>query len=305
LTIAPRFLVVLRLLNNGLTDEQIGKRLGLSVLTVRDYLGDMRPLFRCNTRYELVRAARRRGVIPTPRVDRVRPVSLTTLETRIITLARQDLGDTAIARSLRKTRDSVKGVFANARRKLGASNRYDAIDKAHALGLITGPTFTHVRNPLSERECEIIEGLDSGLSRAQIGAELGISRHAVQYRIILLRAKLRVNDDVQLLDAVYDRGFHRWSRRPRKVARAEVDRLRAGNALPRLTPRLLEVLDVLVRHPRATFDDLARRLTISPHTLGVYAQILERALGASNRVELVVKARVTLRYPQAKEPRRS
>ncbi len=60
---------------------------------------------------------------------------------------------------------------------------------------------------------------------------------------------------------------------------------RCDNPLCELTPRQMELLEVLVANPAATNSDLAQRLYVSENTVKKYLKEIYRAVGAQNRSE--------------------
>jgi DNA-binding NarL/FixJ family response regulator len=63
---------------------------------------------------------------------------------------------------------------------------------------------------------------------------------------------------------------------------------RCDNPLCELTPRQMELLEVLVANPAATNSDLAQRLHVSENTVKKYLKEIYRAVGAQNRSECLV-----------------
>ncbi len=63
---------------------------------------------------------------------------------------------------------------------------------------------------------------------------------------------------------------------------------RCDNPLCELTPRQMELLEVLIANPAATNSDLAKRLHVSVSAVKKYLQEIYRTVGVRNRSECLV-----------------
>ncbi len=78
-----------------------------------------------------------------------------------------------------------------------------------AAGTLSGPESGPEKHGLTPREREVLLGIATGLSNAEIGELLGITTGTVKVHVNALLAKLGVRDRVQATIAAYDLGLVR------------------------------------------------------------------------------------------------
>jgi DNA-binding CsgD family transcriptional regulator len=77
-----------------------------------------------------------------------------------------------------------------------------------------------------------------------------------------------------------------WSKRQGKPPRGDVQSPQSGDApSPRLAPRLRQTLDLLLAGDSE--KQIARKLSLSPHTIHDYVKAIYRRFGVGTRAELL------------------
>lgn len=278
-------LALLQRLNVGETPDVISRRLHLSPGTVRVYAKRLYAVFGVHNRYDLILAARRKGVVPTLQSAGAVPRWLTGRRLHLLELAQRGLSHAQIAGTLRQPQKHVDKAFEYVRRRLDARTTLEAVDRAVEHGFLRGLAPQTVPNILSKRELQIVELLRAGMTPHHIGRHLGIE--GIPARVRKLRMKLRVADNEALVRAVDDLGLSAAGRYATRMSRAVTQQIAQHKRPEPLTEREGEVLAALVRWPRKTFDEIGSRLGISRGTVQYYAFRLKRYVGVRTRSELL------------------
>ncbi len=297
-------LAVLRALNRGRTTAEIAHQRGVTVASVRQYYKLLHRHFGTSSLEDLLHDARASGTIPLP-TQLPRPRWLTPLRLEYLRLAQHGYAHREIALRTGKTQANIDKSFEYIRARLSARTTADAVDIAITLGYLKGRAPTTMRNPLSRRECEILEYLAQGYSGWYIHKHVVAGAHA---RIRRLRAKLRVDTNEALVDAVERLGLHTFEKRPSHVARSSAAHIAAHQRPERLTERQIEILDELQRNPLQTEYDLAGTFGVSRTCISQHVFLILRYYGARNREELQERLAAVSRSTsrrQSREQRRN
>lgn len=274
--------------------EEIARRLGFTPGTVRTYAKRLYRDFGARTRYQMIANARRAGVVPADGVPAIRPRWLTTMRMRHLMLAHKDLSDAEIARQLHRTQRNVDRVFAYIRQRLDVATTLEAVDAAIELGLLPArepPRW--LRNPLTERECAILDLLARGWTPAQIGRKLNNS--GIYQRLRRLRTKLRVHSNDALIEAVDSLDLHRFAHRKPRVRRSAIEQIARHRRPEPLTSREEEVLRALSRWPDETYDEIGERLGVGRGMVTQHVFRLKRYFAVRTKEELIAQAKAKKR----------
>ena len=274
---------VLQLFNRGLASQEVADRLGLGAATVRTYASKLYEHFGVATRQQLVLAARDRGILMDPRlaankrarqlyVDPVTVPRLSRRQLEALQFARRDCGPAEIARAWKTSQANAEDALAMARKKLGVRTTPEAVERAISLNLL-GPLLASVRSPFSRREREVLLLLARGLSRQEIGSELGIKRLTASSYVANMRHKVRARSDDELLEVAERLG----ALGPRRVSRRRMQGVHARGLLS-LTARQLEVAHALCLPGALTHAQIAQRLGITKATVSTHVRVLKLRL---------------------------
>lgn len=244
-----------------------------------------------STRTELLDRARRLGLAREPLRGGLQRRTLKVIQRRILELMRHDLRVVDLSRMLKRTPRLVQSELYALRQSFGVRDNLALVDAAIRAGLLKGAKPEQARNPLTVRECEILDGLYSGLPARMIAEGLGLSKSNVSSRIRILKDKLNVETIDELLDEVERRGLYPSNRkRPQRVSRSAAARRRPRSAQV-LTLRALEVLLALASQPPTTHANIAHSFGISKGAVDQYSVLIQRRLGARSKREALRRAR--------------
>lgn len=275
----PSYLRVLHGVNAGRSYPQIAEALGVSCATLRTYVSALYAHFGVAALPELVRVARAAGLVADLGLryvqrDRALQPKLSQRQLEALDHSRQNRGPTEIARLWRTTVANAHDALREARLKLNAASTSEAVSKAIGLGLLAAlPGVTHA--PFSRRQREVLSLLARGYSRREIGEELEIGRLTAGKYISEMRARVRANDDNELLSIASDLRLMKPDKRfVARIRIIEVDKRRAIA----LTPRQYEVADAIVRWRHKPYREIATQLDIALGTIHSHVRVLKHRL---------------------------
>lgn len=283
---------VLDLMNAGLSNGEIAKKLGVTLRSADSYVTNVRTRIGGATRFDVVQRAREMKLVKTPKSGGLQEIALTPFRLRVLELAAQHLTNTQIGRKLRRKLDAVTDALKYTRAKLGVKTTTEAIDRAVDMGLLAIPKQKDAPNPFSARECDILEGLFAGLMHREIAEALEISIGNVGGRIKQMKSKLRVTTTDELLAEIervrlYTPRQHRKRFVPRK---ALAKRRPVSQGIQSLTERQVEVIQACARRPNGLLPEIAADLGISPNTLQGHLTNIRQRLGVNKSRDVAEEA---------------
>src|ERR1700693_633527 len=197
--LAPRELTILELVNAGLSDAQIAKRLRLTKGSASASVGRIRIKFGGGTRYDSVQRARALGLVrkpkdgglQPPRRARPRNVRLTPSERNVLELMNRGFDNAQIAKQLRITVASARTYAYRIGSKLGGGSRFEVVQTARRLGLVKALAHAGPAAPepvaskaphLTRRELDVLDLMNRGLTNGP--DRRGARRHALQRQLV-------------------------------------------------------------------------------------------------------------------------
>lgn len=259
----------LELMNRGLGNAQIAKALGVGLAGANAYVNHVFASLNAISRYDAVRKARDLGLVRPPVSGGLKEVSLSRFQQRVLRHVARHRTNTQIAERLGRSLDAVTSALQIARDKFKVETTAEAIDRAIDLGILAIPKPSEAANPFSKRDFDVLEGLFAGLMHREIAAEIDMCIGNVGVRIARMKSRLRVHSTEELLDEVERLNLYE----PRLPRKRLVERKVLAKRKPpsygviALTPRQIEVIEALARHPNTHLPVVASDLGISPHTL--------------------------------------
>ncbi|HEY5257328.1 MAG TPA: LuxR C-terminal-related transcriptional regulator [Candidatus Baltobacteraceae bacterium] len=284
----PRAQQVLELMNRGLTTPQIAARLRVSIRVVYECVSTVGSTIGGRTRYEVVQRARQLQLIQEPADGGIQEIALTKSHRRLLETAAAHVPVTRIAHRLGRSVGSVSRSLRMVEKRLQSDSAMEALDRAVDLGLTRVPKQKEVPQPLTQRECDVLEGLFAGLSQRKIAKELGLNRGNFYSHFALLKSKLRVLTRDELLDEVERlRLYTPCQPRKRLVARDTMaKRLPPSHAVAGLTPRQIEVIQTLSSRREATLTEIAQYLGFSRSRLQTHLNRIRLRLGVRKSIDI-------------------
>ena len=202
-SLAPRQLEVLDLVADGLTNAEIGQKLGISTLTVKQTLSDAAKRLGTGNRAGMVGAAYRWDLLaPSPLPAGVRLPELSVGAWAVLPLIARGLESKEIAAQL-----GITPVAADMRAKalmaeFGVGSRAHLVRVAVDAGALTpagslAPAVSRSQDVLPPRNAQALAMVAQGMSDAAVGRILGISEQSagnlVRGAVVKLRAANRAH----------------------------------------------------------------------------------------------------------------
>jgi DNA-binding NarL/FixJ family response regulator len=183
-TLSPRELEVLDLVADGLSNEEIGARLGIAAATVKATLANAAVKLGTGVRPGMVGAGYRRGLlVARPLPARVRLPELSVATWAVLPLVARGMSDAGIGAEVGAPPDTVKKRVARLLREFGVSSRAHLVRAAVDAGALTpglalaaaagGPGL--VGGVLPPREAQALGLVARGMSDRVVGDVLGLS----------------------------------------------------------------------------------------------------------------------------------
>lgn len=218
--LAPRELTILGLMNRGLTDAQIAKRLGLTRAGAAASVGRIRIKFGGGTRNDVVGRARALEIISAPKSGglqlprgfqprnvRLTP-HLTDRERQVLDLMNLGLTNAEIAQRLDVTLPSANSYVTNVRTRIGGSTRFEVVRRARELKLVKTSAKGGLQEiSLTAFQRRVLELAAQHLTNRQIGRRLRRNLDAVTDALKYARKKLAVKTTVEAIDRAVDLGL--------------------------------------------------------------------------------------------------
>lgn len=220
--LAPRELTILDLMNAGLTDAQIAKRLRLTKGSASASVGRIRLKFGGGARYDVVQRARALGILRTPKGGGLQPPRrargqrrapsrrphLTRRELDVLDLMNRGLTNGQIAKALGVTLSSANSYVTNVRTRIGGTTRFEVVQRARQLQFVKTPANGGLQEiVLTPFQTRVLELAAQHLTNTQIGKRLRRTLDAVTDALKYARKKLRVKTTVEALDRAVDLGL--------------------------------------------------------------------------------------------------
>lgn len=289
----PRQQELIVLLNRGLGNAEIARQFGIAKTSVERYVFLLKRVLGGDSRFEMVARARALGIVKAPRDGGIKARVLNPRQRAVLRLLREDIRPVDIARALRIPYEGVLASMEQLRLEFPSDTALQLVDTLIDAGLLPGQKPTVARNILTQRECDILDGLNAGLSARVIGRRLGISCSNVGNRVQMLKAKLGVTTIDGLLDEVERRHLHAFSskRKPRVSRRSVYIEPPTTAAAIHLQDRARTVLELFARWPDKTHREIAEYLGVSKGLIDQCSVQIQRRLGAKSRVSAVERAR--------------
>ena len=217
-------------------------------------------------------------------------VSLTENEKAVLRLVSREWTSRQIAQELGSTKAAVDSLCKTAVRRLGAHDRFDAVERAIARGELSERYRRRtIPNPLTVHQCRLLAGFAEGQSINELAAGFGNSRHTIDSALRIIRQKLGAESVAEAWSKA-----RRWKlvdRNGKRMARVRHDvftKLHTRRVLS-FTAREQQALEAFAR----TRDNkrLSRELNVAEKTVAHYWETLERKLGVADRLSVVLRSR--------------
>jgi DNA-binding NarL/FixJ family response regulator len=140
---SPRCIQVVAGFARGKTNREIGKRLGISALTVKTHQRRIAAAFGCGSRAAIVDHAYRHGYLSGLEPEPREPATLTVREQQLLERMTSDLTTAEIGRDLGRSENTIKTRTRALFRKLKAADRAHAVALGWQQGLLPGGDPTH------------------------------------------------------------------------------------------------------------------------------------------------------------------
>ncbi|MHB8432265.1 MAG: LuxR C-terminal-related transcriptional regulator [Candidatus Tyrphobacter sp.] len=207
---------VLALMNRGLDNAQIAKRLRIGERSAQTYAHRIGSKLGGGSRFEVVQAARRLGLVrtlgrtgpATPGPVRSNAPHLTRRELDVLELMNRGLTNGQIAEALGVTLSSANSYVTNVRTRIGGATRYEVVQRARQLHMVKAPANGGLQEmALTPFQKRVLELAAQHLTNTQIGKRLRRTLDAVTDALKYSRKKLGVKTTVDALDRAVDLGL--------------------------------------------------------------------------------------------------
>jgi DNA-binding NarL/FixJ family response regulator len=184
-----------------------------------------------------------------------------------------------IARQFYMAEDTVKWRLSRLLRRLGVYSRTGLVSVAYRLDLLAQvPVEPRLVQPLSERQCQVLQALADDLTDVQIAARLGISLNSVKTHVRRLFRSLDALSRCHAVALGYQHGYLKGSR-------PGADLMVRNDSDVCLTSCQVAVLAGLARG--LTNEETAKRISVQPEAVRVALEQIRASLGRYNPAGLV------------------
>jgi DNA-binding NarL/FixJ family response regulator len=207
---------ILELMNRGLDNAEIGERVGIAARSAQTYAHRIGSKLGGGTRFEVVQAARRLGLVRTlartgptaPEPVRPNAPHLTRRELDVLDLMNRGFTNGQIAEALGVTFSSANSYVTNVRTRIGGTTRYEVARRARQLLLVKTPADGGLQEiALTPFQTRVLELAAQHLTNTQIGKRLRRTLDAVTDALKYARKKLGMKTTVEALVRAVDLGL--------------------------------------------------------------------------------------------------